>query len=100
MMGMVKCVFMDVEVGELIWWLFNFFVLIDDVCMFYFWICIRGVEIVSMEVEEILEEVDGLWWIVLYGKMKNVKNEGVIDLCVLLVGCVEVVVCRCLVMVG
>lgn len=74
------------EQGILIRWLPNFSRNIQDLLTLYMWTCARGAEIVMMEVCEIGEEEDGLWWTVPKAKTKNERHENAMDLRVPLVG--------------
>lgn len=92
--GTVKRVLSATETGVLINWLPNFTRLVDDALTMYLWTCTRGAEIVQMERHEIVEESDGLWWIVPKSKTKNARHENATDLRVPLVGRAELVVRR------
>lgn len=74
------------EQGTLIRWLPNFSKTVNDLITLYMWTCARGAEIVTMEVSEITEEKDGLWWTVPKAKTKNERHEMAMDLRVPLVG--------------
>ncbi|MDN4057160.1 integrase family protein [Massilia sp. YIM B02769] len=92
--GPAKRVLSAEEVGTLIRWLPNFSRLVDDVVTLYMWTCTRGSEILSMEVNEITHESDGLWWTVPKDKTKNSWRDHAGDLRVPLVGRAEAVVRR------
>lgn len=49
-------------------------------------------EICQIYKSEIFEEIDGWWWMILKVKMKNWCQGGVIDYCILFVGCVFIIV--------
>jgi integrase len=92
--GTAKRVLSVAELRVLIPWLPNFPRLAEDVCTLYLWTMARGSEICAMEVEEIVEEADGLWWIVPKAKTKNHWREHAADFRVPLVGRAETVVRR------
>lgn len=84
--GTSKRVLNAEEIGLLINWLPNFSRLVEDVVTLYMWTCTRGSEILNMEVSELSEEKDGLWWTIPKSKTKNSWREGATDLRVPLVG--------------
>lgn len=92
--GPVKRVLSAEELGTLIKWLPNFSKAVADALTLYLWTCTRGSEIMAMEVSEISEETDGLWWTIPKAKTKNSWREHATDLRVPLVGRAEVVVRR------
>jgi integrase len=92
--GTGKRVLSEAELGILIPWLPNFPRLNEDVLELYLWTMARGSEICAMEVEEIFEEADGLWWVVPKAKTKNHWRENATDFRVPLVGRAEAVVRR------
>lgn len=84
--GTAKRFLTPAEQGALIRWLPNFSKTVHDLLVLYMWTCARGAEIVAMEVSEISEEPDGLWWTVPKAKTKNERHEEAMDLRVPLVG--------------
>jgi integrase len=84
--GTAKRFLTPAEQGVLVRWLPNFSRTIQDILTLYLWTCARGAEIVAMEVNEITEETDGLWWTVPKSKTKNERHEQAVDLRVPLVG--------------
>lgn len=92
--GPVKRVLSAEELATLIKWLPNFSKAVCDALTLYLWTCTRGSEIMAMEVTEISEEADGLWWTIPKAKTKNSWREHATDLRVPLVGRAEVVVRR------
>jgi integrase len=84
--GTAKRFLTPVEQGALIRWLPNFSKTVHDLLILYMWTCARGSEIVAMEVNEISEEPDGIWWTVPKAKTKNERHEQAVDLRVPLVG--------------
>jgi integrase len=84
--GTAKRFLTPAEQGALIRWLPNFSRAVQDLLTLYMWTCARGAEIVTMEVREITEESDGLWWTVPKAKTKNERHEKAMDLRVPLVG--------------
>jgi integrase len=82
------------EIDTLISWLPNFSRLVEDVATLYLWTCTRGSKILEMEVCEIAEEEDGLWWTVPKAKTNNVQREQATDMRVPLIGRAEVIVRR------
>lgn len=93
-LGTAKRVLSEAEVSELIPWLSNFSRNVADVLTLYLWTCTRGSEIVSMVVNEISEEPDGLWWTVPKAKTKNARHENATDLRVPLIGRAATIVQR------
>jgi integrase len=89
-----KRVLSDAETGELIRWLPNFSTTLNDALTLYLWTGTRGAEIVSIEVREITEEPDGLWWTVPKAKAKDAKRANATDLRVPLIGRAEQIVRR------
>lgn len=92
--GPVKRVLSAEELGTLIKWLPNFSKAVADALTLYLWTCTRGSEIMAMEVSEISEEADGLWWTIPKAKTKNSWREHATDLRVPLVGRAEAIVRR------
>lgn len=92
--GTDKRVLSDDEVGELIRWLPNFSEAVADALALYLWTGVRGGELLAMEVREVTEEADGLWWTLPKKKQKNARHEGAMDLRVPLVGRAEEIVRR------
>lgn len=82
------------EIGTLIRWLPNFPRSAEEACTLYLWTCTRGAEFLAMEVDEITDEVDGLWWTLPKAKTKNAWREDATDLRVPLVGRAETIVRR------
>lgn len=92
--GAAKRVLSQDELSELIKWLPNFSRQVADALTLYMWTCARGSEIMAMEVKDISDEPDGLWWTVPKEKTKNAWREHATDLRVPLVGRAEVIVRR------
>jgi integrase len=92
--GPVKRVLTGAEVGALLGWLHHFSADVSDVLTLYLWTCCRGAEIVGMERREIVEEADGLWWVIPRGRLKMRRNQSTTDLRVPLVGRAEAIVRR------
>ena len=92
--GPVKRVLSAEELATLIKWLPNFSKAVADALTLYRWTCTRGSEIMAMEVSEVSEEADGLWWTISKAKTKNSWREHATDLRVPLIGRAEVVVRR------
>ncbi len=92
--GVVKRTLSEAELADLIPWLPNFSKTIADALTLYLWTGTRGSEIVAMEVDEITDEPDGLWWTIPKAKTKNARHEQATDLRVPLVGRAEAVVRR------
>jgi hypothetical protein len=92
--GVTKRVLDATELGALIRWLPNFPRLTEEACTMYLWTCTRGAEFLAMEVGEIADEVDGLWWTVPKVKTKNAWREDATDLRVPLVCRAEAIVRR------
>lgn len=86
----------DAQAGEVIRFIErgNFSQNIADALIIYLWTGCRGGEIVSMEIGEITEEKDGLWWTCPKEKTKNCWRERADDHRVPLVGRAEAVVRR------
>lgn len=92
--GVIKRVLNSDEIGILLRWLPNFSPLVNDALTLYLWTCARGSEILGMEVSEITEETDGLWWTVPKEKTKNARHPTATDQRVPLIGRAESVVRR------
>lgn len=92
--GATKRVLSEAELGELIRWLPNFSKTVADVLTLYLWTCTRGSEICSMNVSEISDGEDGLWWTIPREKTKNARRDNATDLRVPLVGRAAAVVRR------
>lgn len=84
--GTSKRVLSDAELRLLLPWLPNFTPVIRDALTMYLWTGTRGAEILAMEVGEITEEADGLWWTVPKAKTKNARHENATDHRVPLIG--------------
>jgi integrase len=89
-----KRVLSDDEIGIVLRWLPNLSLTVADGLQLYLWTGTRGGEIVSMELTEITEEADGLWWTIPKSKTKNSRWEDATDLRVPLIGRAEEVVRR------
>ena len=92
--GTGKRALSEADLAVLIPWLPNFSKTQSDALTLYLWTGTRGSEIVSMAVDEIGEESDGLWWTIPKAKTKNARHENATDLRVPLIGRAEAVV-RC-----
>ncbi|AOZ05939.1 tyrosine-type recombinase/integrase [Cupriavidus malaysiensis] len=92
--GTAKRVLTPKEVGELVRWMPNFSRVVADALTLYLWTGCRGSEIVSMEVRELSEEPDGLWWTIPKMKTKNSHRDAATDLRVPLIGRAEQIVRR------
>jgi integrase len=92
--GPVKRVLTGAEVGALLGWLHHFSADVADVLTLYLWTCCRGAEIVGMERRELVEESDGLWWVIPRARLKMRRNVSTTDLRVPLVGRAEEIVRR------
>lgn len=84
--GAVRRSLSDAEVGELVRWLPNFSLAINDVLTLYLWTGCRGAELVQMEAGEVSSETDGMWWTCPKRKTKNARHANAGDLRVPLVG--------------
>ena len=89
-----KRVLSNDEIGIVLRWLPNLSLTVADGLLLYLWTGTRGGEIVSMELSEITEEEDGVWWTIPKAKTKNSRWENATDLRVPLVGRAEEVVRR------
>lgn len=93
-LGPSKRCLTESELAELIKWLPNFSRTVEEVLTLYLWTGMRGSEIVAMDVTEITEEADGLWWTVPKEKTKNARRTGAIDVRVPLIGRAAAIVRR------
>lgn len=83
------------ETGQLIRWMPNFTLLLQDVLTIYLWTGTRGGEICGMRGSEINKEADGLWWWVIpKARTKNARHDHATDLRVPLFGRALAVVAR------
>lgn len=93
-MGTAKRVLSEKEVGVLLNWLPNLSRMLQDVLTMYLWTGCRGAEIMAAQVQEIVEEKDGWWWVIPKHKTKNHRRENAADQRVPLIGRARAIVLR------
>jgi integrase len=60
--------------------------MVEQVVTLYMWTCTRGSEVLEMEVHEITQEDDTMWWTAPKEKTKNSRHDNATDLRVPLIG--------------
>ena len=92
--GEVKRVLTEAEVSALLAWMPNFSRDVEDTLTLILWTGCRGAEVVAMELAEITDEPDGMWWTIPKRKLKMRRNPLTNDLRVPLIGRAAAIVRR------